>query len=99
MLRVMHGMKLVALAFALSLAAAPLQADPLARAGDPEGKAQQEFKEGIDKIMRAFQMMLRAMPQYAAPEILENGDIIIRRRPPAPPERKPTPPASRVERT
>jgi len=30
--------------------------------------------------------MLKAIPQYEAPEILDNGDIIIRRKQPAKPQ-------------
>ena len=76
-------------ALAVFAVGAPVgHADPLARAGEPDRKAEQEFKEGVDKLIRAFQLMLRAVPQYEAPEVLDNGDIIIRRRPPrAPAER------------
>ena len=38
-------------------------------------------------ILRALGLMLQAIPQYEAPEILDNGDIIIRRKNP-----QPTPP-------
>ena len=64
------------------------RADPLARTGEPDAKAEQEFKEGVEKLIRAFQMMLRSVPQYDAPEILENGDIIIRRKPPRAPAQR-----------
>ena len=32
------------------------------------------------------EMMMQAIPQYEMPEVLENGDIIIRRRNPEQPE-------------
>lgn len=35
--------------------------------------------------------MLMAIPRYAAPEVLENGDIIIRR---IPPQREDAPPVA-----
>ncbi|GLQ05734.1 hypothetical protein [Sneathiella chinensis] len=36
--------------------------------------------EGLTKLMDALKLFVDAIPQYAAPEILENGDIIIRRK-------------------
>ena len=68
----------------------PSQAEPLARTEDPDRQAEREFKEGLEKILRAFDLMLRSLPQYAKPEVLENGDIVIRRKPPRPPA-KPAP--------
>lgn len=43
---------------------------------------------GIDKILKALDLLIETIPQYAAPEVLENGDIIIRR---LHPEDKPKP--------
>ncbi len=51
-------------------------------APDLRDQAEQAFKEGAEKIMRALELMLHAVPQYEMPEVLENGDIIIRRRNP-----------------
>jgi hypothetical protein len=58
---------------ALLLASGPLAAqespdDPLARA-----------EEGMRQILTALQLLLATIPQYEMPEVLENGDIIIRR--------------------
>tara|TARA_Y100000294_G_scaffold1651_1_gene2003 strand:+ start:260 stop:553 length:294 start_codon:yes stop_codon:yes gene_type:complete len=40
----------------------------------------EQLLEGATEMMlRAFELILRSIPQYAPPEILENGDIIIRR--------------------
>ncbi|WP_025898242.1 hypothetical protein [Sneathiella glossodoripedis] len=36
--------------------------------------------EGISKLMDALSLFVSTIPQYSAPEILENGDIIIRRK-------------------
>lgn len=36
--------------------------------------------EGLSKLMDALSLFVDAIPQYSAPEILENGDIIIRRK-------------------
>jgi hypothetical protein len=50
--------------------------------------------EGIDRLMRALELLIQSIPQYDAPVINENGDIIIRRRHPTDqptPEQKPAP--------
>ncbi len=56
-------------------------------APDARDRAEQAFKEGAEKIMRALELMLLAVPQYDLPEVLENGDIIIRRHRPDRPKR------------
>lgn len=67
--------------FALScLTAAPaLSAPPEQK--DPETLA----SEGLQSLLKAMEMMLMAIPQYEAPYVNENGDIIIRRKNPAKP--------------
>ena len=57
-------------------------------AEDAEGLA----REGVEKLLRALELLLQSIPQYEAPVINENGDIIIRRRNPRPergPDREP----------
>ena len=41
--------------------------------------AQQEAVEGLSKLLQALGMFVKSVPQFAAPEVLPNGDIIIRR--------------------
>ena len=41
-------------------------------------------REGIERLMRALDAFVRMIPQYDLPELTEDGDIIIRRRPPGP---------------
>ena len=41
------------------------------------------IEEGAKMIFEALNLVLKAIPQYEAPEILENGDILIRRKNPA----------------
>ncbi len=48
-------------------------------APDVRERAEQALKEGAEKIMRALELILHAVPQYEMPEVLDNGDIIIRR--------------------
>ena len=58
-----------AMVAALLLGAAPARAeDPLDRAED-----------GMREILTALQLLIASIPQYEMPEVLENGDIIIRR--------------------
>ncbi|NQV94402.1 MAG: hypothetical protein HQ482_04615 [Sphingomonadales bacterium] len=63
------------------IASAPVQAqetpdDPLAQA-----------EEGMRRILTALQLLMATIPQYELPEVLENGDIIIRRvQPEIPPD-------------
>jgi hypothetical protein len=67
------------LAAALALGVAALGAAPaLAQDATLEG-AQQEAVEGIGKLLQALQMFVKSVPQFSAPEVLPNGDIIIRR--------------------
>jgi hypothetical protein len=41
--------------------------------------AQKQAVEGIGKLLEALQMFVKSVPQYSAPEVLPNGDIILRR--------------------
>lgn len=48
------------------------------------------LKDATRGILRAMALFLQSIPQYEAPEILDNGDIIIRRKHPKPaPDQKP----------
>lgn len=49
---------------------APSQTEPL----------DEVLRGTAEQIVSALRLMVLAIPQYDAPEILENGDIIIRRR-------------------
>ena len=54
----------------------------LARAADqPAQESPRDMLEDATrKALKAFELMLKAIPQYESPEILDNGDIIIRRK-------------------
>ena len=45
-------------------------------------KPEDMIEDGMKMILNALQLLLKSIPQYEAPEVLENGDIIIRRVPP-----------------
>jgi len=44
-------------------------------------RAERALKEGVARIMRALELLIQSVPQYEMPEVLDNGDIIIRRKP------------------
>jgi len=74
-----------AIALVLSLAV-PLAADRPARADDADAGAHAELDEArrlaleaAGRMLRALDMFLGDLPQYAAPEVLPNGDILLRR--------------------
>lgn len=37
-------------------------------------------REGLEQMMRALRLLVESIPQYELPEVLDNGDIIIRRK-------------------
>ena len=49
-----------------------------AQSQDPNALA----ADGLEKLMRAMELFIGTIPIYEAPEVLPNGDIIIRRVPP-----------------
>lgn len=55
-----------------------------------DNNPEQLATEGIAKLMDALGAFIKSIPQYEAPEINENGDIIIRRKRPES-EEKPEP--------
>ncbi len=61
---------------ALLLAALFVTAPASAQEKRPEELA----LEGINKVLQALNLFMDSIPQYEAPEVLENGDIIIRRK-------------------
>ena len=78
---------IICLAGAL-LAAMPVAAEtpppPLPPKGQPLDEA---LAAAAERIMNALRVIVLAIPQYQAPELLPNGDILIRRLPkPADPE-------------
>jgi hypothetical protein len=64
---------------------------PLAVAGaeePPAGRSQEQSpsdlaRDGLEQMMRALGLLVKSIPQYELPEVLDNGDIIIRRKDPA----------------
>lgn len=58
---------------------------------DTAKDAEDMAREAIDKLMRAMSMLIQSIPQYETPEMLPNGDIVIRRKQPAEPKATPKP--------
>ena len=57
---------------------------PALAAGAGEEEPGELAREGMERMLRAIELMIEMIPQYELPEVLENGDIIIRRKnPPA----------------
>ena len=69
-----------------ALVAALLALGPVPTAGaSEEGETPQELaREGMERMLRAIELMIEMVPQYEMPEVNENGDIIIRRKNPPP---------------
>lgn len=81
----MQALRAPVLALSLLLATS----SAIAEEPKPKPPSQQEIerlaREAAQKLMMALSAMLAAIPQYEMPELLPNGDIIIRRKlPPAP---------------
>lgn len=65
--------------FALSILTAPIAVASADSLQDNTAEAERLAGEALTKMMRALDLLISAVPRYAAPEILPNGDIIIRR--------------------
>ena len=48
---------------------------------DDKPTPEELLQDGARKILSAIELLLLAIPQYEAPVILDNGDILIRRVP------------------
>ena len=48
-------------------------------------------RQALEKLMRSLELFVDTIPQYEMPEVLPNGDILIRRKPSAEPPPKPRP--------
>ncbi len=72
-----------------------VQAGAAEPAKPPEKDTPSELiKEATRGVLKALGLILQSIPQYETPEILDNGDIIIRRKnpkPETPPERDSNP--------
>ena len=69
-----------AIVLALGLALAPAGPPSLAVAQERQETPEQLMREGMERMMRAMELMIEMVPQYESPELTPEGDIIIRRK-------------------
>ena len=80
-------MRISKLGLALGVAL-PLLAGPVAAQDKPDG-LDETARRAIEALVEAMRSVVAKIPMYEAPEILENGDIIIRRKRPEPEDNLP----------
>lgn len=62
---------------------------PAPAAEHGEQRPEELAREGMERLLRAIELMIEMIPQYEMPEVLDNGDIIIRRKRPGRDEPEP----------
>jgi len=72
------GLRALAVSLALAVAS-PALAQTQAPTPPQDDRPGALAREAIDKLMRALSLAIENLPQYAMPELNDNGDIIIRR--------------------
>jgi hypothetical protein len=83
-----------AAAVAIMLAAAPGGTVLAQDSENEDGNSPQALaREGAERLMRALDGLLQMIPQYGAPRIEENGDIVIPRLNPPEEDQGEEPPA------
>jgi hypothetical protein len=70
----MRSLKRCLLASALAL---PLMTAPAF--ADEQDDAMAQAEQAVQNLLLALDLIIASIPQYEMPEIMENGDIIIRR--------------------
>lgn len=73
-------LRLILAAVLLAALAAPGPA--AAQSQPPSGKEESPeelAREGVERLMRALEGILKAIPQYGVPRVEEDGDIVIPR--------------------
>ena len=78
-------MKPVMIAVIALLASAPVAAwaQSDTAPADPGPSATERLQDGAAAIVEGLRMLMDQLQGYQPPEVMPNGDIIIRRRPPA----------------
>ena len=74
-----NSLAAVLLALALGFAPGPASGSALAASASEEDP-EELMREGMERMLRAIELMIEMIPQYEPPEITEDGDIIIRRK-------------------
>ena len=71
--------RLIAAVLLLGLAYA-VPPPALAAEEPPADRPEELAREGMERLLRALELMIQMIPQYEMPEVTEDGDIIIRRK-------------------
>ena len=85
-------LRALAAAFVRGATASPVLAQSPGPAPPQEPRPGDLARDAIEKMMRALSLAIENLPQYAMPELNENGDIIIRRLNPRAEKPRPRPP-------
>ncbi len=54
----------------------------VANAASDNSSAEDSVAQRLQRVLDAIELFFQNIPQYSAPEVLDNGDIIIRRKRP-----------------
>lgn len=81
-----RGARAITMGFVILLASGLATTPATALAQDADGSAAPEtpgemVDDAVRNFLSAIELFLLAIPQYAVPEVLPNGDILIRRIP------------------
>lgn len=68
---------------------ATVQAQDQGQTQSERERAEEMARQGMERILRALNLLMDSIPQYELPEVNEKGDIIIRRKNPPPREKAP----------
>jgi len=90
-MRIRSDRTLPALLLGLGLVLTPpaAQAQENAPGTAPQNSPGEMAREGLEQMLRALRLLVERIPQYELPEVLDNGDIIIRRKHPEPKSEEP----------
>lgn len=80
---------LIALAAACNATAGVIAAEPQPGTVADSRSPSELAREGVAKMLEAFDKFVDSVPRYEPPQINENGDIILRRKQPEPAPAKP----------
>lgn len=73
---------LAAVLVTATLGLSPARAAEDAPLSNRAEQAEKALREGAEKMIKALQGLIQSIPQYEAPKVLDNGDIILRRKSP-----------------
>lgn len=74
--------QITAMLVALSFISGPVLAKDQTPTPEIDKRAEEAIRQGVEQILRGLELFVDSIPQYEMPEVLKNGDIIIRRKRP-----------------